>query len=203
LVRNTALDIDDSEYEPGGRAVRLNSSDGASFLQGDIDAQKQGRPQDVLSFYRRARAQRVKVSMDLKQAGHPAVEDAADAFLRTTALEMIVQHPFRHMLATVPLAWRGMWCFYGGGIFTMLCAAAYGSFVFICLYGLARKRCDIIVLLALPFFLIAFNAFFTNNLPRFNAPAIPFMILCLVFTAQRAVQRLKNRFAQRGGNHGG
>jgi 4-amino-4-deoxy-L-arabinose transferase-like glycosyltransferase len=203
LVRDTALDIDDREYEPGGRAVRLNSSDVSSFVRDDTAAQREGRPEDVVSFYRRARAQRVKVSMDLKQAGHPAVEDAADAFLRTTALAMIVQHPFRHVLATLPLAWRGMWCFYGGGIFTILCAAAYGAFVFMCLYGLARKRREIIVLLILPFFLIAFNAFFTNNLPRFNAPAIPFMILCLVFTAQRAVQRLKNRFAQRGGNYGG
>lgn len=203
LVRSTALDIDGREYEPGGRAVRLNSSDGSSFVRDDTAAQQKGRPEDVVSFYRSARAQRVKVSTALREAGHSTIENAADAYLSRTALAMIVQHPFRHALATLPLAWRGMWCFYGGGIFTLLCAAAYGSFVFMCLYGLARKRRDIIVLLILPFSLIAFNAFFSNNLPRFNAPAIPFMILCLVFTAQHAVQRLKNRFAQRGGNHGG
>jgi hypothetical protein len=203
LVQSSVLDIGDKEYEPGGRAVRLNSSDRSGFVQDDIAAQKEGRPEDVLSFYRRARAQRVKVSMDLRQVGAPIVENTADAHLRETALAMILQHPFRHVLATVPLAWRGMWCFYGGGVFTMLCAVAYGSFIFVCFYGVVQKRWDILVLQAVPFSLVLFNAFLTNNLPRFNAPAIPFMIMSMVFAAQFAVQYLSHRFKVRGGNHDG
>ena len=203
LVQSSVLDIDDKEYEQGGRAVRLNSSDRSGFVQDDIAAQKEGRPEDVLSFYRRARAQRVKVSIGLRQAGVPIVENTADVYLRETALAIILQHPFRHVLATVPLAWRGVWCFYGGGVFTMLCAVAYGSFLFVCFYGVVRKRWDILVLQAVPFFLVLGNAFLTNNLPRFNAPAIPFMIMSMVFAAQLAVQYLSNRFKVRGGNHDG
>jgi len=200
-VRNTALDINGREYEQDGRAVRLNGSEESGFFQEDVIAHKEGRPEDARSFYRRARAQRVKTSMVLRQAGSRNIENAADAHLRETALAMIVRHPFRHMLATVPLAWRGMWCFYGGGVFTILCAVAYGSFVFICCYGVVRKRWDVIVLLAVPFFLLSFNAFLTNNLPRFNAPAIPFMVMSMVFTAQLVVQRLRNRFTKRGANY--
>jgi len=203
LVQSSVLDIGDKEYEPGGRAVRLNSSDRSSFVQDDIAAQNEGRPEDALSFYRIARAQRVKVSMDLRQAGSPIVGNTADAHLRETALAIILQHPFRHLLATVPLAWRGMWCFYGGGVFTILCAVAYCSFVFVCFYGVVRKRWDILVLQAVPFSLVLFNAFLANNLPRFNAPAIPFMIMCMVFAAQLAVQYLSNRFKMRGANYDG
>jgi hypothetical protein len=48
-----------------------------------------------------------------------------------------------------------------------------------------------------------FNAFLTNNLPRFNAPAIPFMIMSMVFAAQLAVQYLSNRFKVRSANYDG
>jgi len=203
LVRNTALDINDRDYERSGRAVRLNDLDGSSFFRDDVVAQNEGRPEDARSFYRIARAQRVRAIMDARQSGQHHDRHAADNYLRDEALAMITQHPLRHMCATISLAWRGMWCFYGGGVFTLLGAAAYGSFIFVCLYGVARKRWDVIALIAVPFFLLLFNAFLSNNLPRFNAPAIPFMIMSMVFAAQLAVQYLSHRFKMRGGNHDG
>jgi 4-amino-4-deoxy-L-arabinose transferase-like glycosyltransferase len=96
-----------------------------------------------------------------------------------------------------------MWCFYGGGVFTLLCAAAYGSFVFVCLYGVARKRWDILALIAVPFFLLLFNAFLSNNLPRFNAPAIPFMVISLVAVLQGVLQRLRTGIKKQDVNSGG
>jgi hypothetical protein len=190
LVRNTALDINDRDYERNGRAVRLNDSDGSSFFQDDVAAQNRGRPEDARSFYRIARAQRVRASMDARQSGQHHERHAADNYLRDEALAMITQHPLRHMLATIPLAWRGMWCFYGGGVFTLICAAAYGSFVFMSVYGVARQRWDILALIAVPFFLLLFNAFLSNNLPRFNAPAIPFMVISFVAALQAMLRRM-------------
>jgi hypothetical protein len=190
LVRNTILDINDRDYEPGGSAVRLNCSEDSGFFQDDIAAQKKGSPGDALSFYSIARAHRVRAGMDLRKAGHPHADLAADNCLRSEALAMIAGQPLRHLLATLPLAWRGMWCFYGGGMFTLLCAAAYASFVFVCAYGAFRKRWDIIAFAVLPFFLFFFNAMLTNNLPRFNAPAIPFMVMSMAFAAQLLLQRL-------------
>ena len=200
LVRNTALDINDRDYERSGRAARLNDSDDASFFRDDVAAQNEGRPEDARSFYSIARAQRVKAVMEMRNAGHRHADHAADMNLRTQALRMIVKYPLRHMLATIPLAWRGMWCFYGGGVCTLLCAAAYGSFVFVCFYGVARKRWDVLAFIAVPFSLLSFNAFLGNNLPRFNAPAIPFMVMSLVFAVQFLAQRLKSRFTMRGTN---
>ena len=203
LVRNTALDINDRDYERSGRAVRLNDSDGSSFFQDDVAAQNEGRPEDARSFYRIARAQRVRAIMDARQSGQRHKRHAADNYLRDESLAMITQHPLRHMLATIPLAWRGMWCFYGGGVFTLLCAAAYGSFVFVCFCGVARKRWDILALIAVPFFLLLFNAFLSNNLPRFNAPAIPFMVISLVAVLQGVLQRLRTGIKKQDVNSGG
>jgi hypothetical protein len=203
LVRNTALDIDDRDYERSGRAVRLNDSDGSSFFRDDVAAQNEGHPEDARSFYRIARAQRVRAIMDARQSGQHHERNAADKYLRDEALAMITQHPLRHLYVTVPLAWRGIWCFYGGGVFTLLCTAAYGSFVFVCLWGFARKRWDILALTAVPFSLLLFNAFLSNNLPRFNAPAIPFMVISMVVALQGVLQRLRLRIKKQDVNSGG
>ena len=203
LVYKTALDIDDRDYERGGRAVRLNDSDSSSFFQDDVAAQKEGRPEDAVSFYGIARAQRVKAAMEMRNAGHRHAAHAADTYLRSQALRMIVKHPLRHLSATVPLAWRGMWCFYGAGVLTILGAVAYGSFLFVCLYGVVRKRWDIVALIAVPFLLLLCNAFLSNNLPRFNAPAIPFMVMSMAFALQLMAQWLGSRFKMRGNNSAG
>jgi hypothetical protein len=183
--------------------VRLNDSDSSSFFQDDVAAQKEGRPEDAVSFYGIARAQRVKAAMEMRNAGHRHAAHAADAYLHTQALRMIAKHPLRHLAATVPLAWRGMWCFYGAGVLTILGAAAYASFLFVCLYGAVRKRRDILAVTAVPLLLLVCNAFLSNNLPRFNAPAIPFMVMSMAFALQLLVQRLGSRFKMRGDSSAG
>lgn len=203
LVRNTWLDVSDREYERGGRAVRLNDSGSSSFSRDDAIAAKEGRPQEAVSFSYIARAQRTKAQRQVQQAGSRHRIHAGDMVLRDTALKMIMQHPFRHILATIPFVWRGMWCFYGGWLFSMFGFAAYCSFVFVCFYAVVRKQEDMIAFAIAPFFLLLFNALLTSNMARFNAPAIPFMIISLVFAGQLGMQQLKGRFKVRGKNNDG
>jgi len=203
FVRTTFLDVNRADYGRGGRAARLNCAPDADFFQDDIRAWKDGRPEDALSFFAIARAQRKKAQDDAKRAGYRHPAGAADAYLRGEAAAMIVRKPLRHLLATPALAWRGMWCFYGGGALTVLGAAAYGSFCIVCLYGACRRRGDIMAFAAIPMLLVAGNAFLTNNLPRFNAPAIPFMVISLVCALQTVLRFTYRRSVRQDTNKGG
>jgi len=190
LVRATPLYVSADEYERGGRAARLNCSSDSDFAEDDLLAQKQGRPEDALAFYASARAQRARMQRYFEQAGRRNSAHAADVYLRGEALAMIARHPYRHMAAILPLAWRGMWCFYGGGVWTAVGAVSYASFVWLCLYAVFKKKSELLAFAAVPAMLLVFNAFFTNNLPRFNAPAIPFMFISLVAWLQVLGRRM-------------
>ncbi len=195
LVRGTPLHVSSLEYERGGRAARLNCSADAGFAGDDTVAQRQGRTEDAVSFYAVARAQRVRMQHYFEQAGRPNAAHAADAYLRKEALEMIARHPFRHMAASLPLAWRGMWCFYGGGFWTAFGAAAYAAFVCVCLYAALKQQGELVAFAAAPLCLLVLNALLTNSLPRFNTPAIPFMVISLAVGVQ-AVRRRTGAAAQ-------
>lgn len=191
LVRATPLAVSDADHGPGGRAVRLACSGHSAPAARDAIVRRQGRPQDAVSFYAMGRARRNRLQRELKKEGARNPVQAADALLRDRALAMIIRHPFRHAAATLPLAWRGMWGFYGGVLSAVLCGLSYAGFVVVCLYAVLRKSRDLTVFAAVPFFLLAFNAFLSNNLPRFNTPAIPFLVISLMFVLVTGVRRLR------------
>jgi hypothetical protein len=198
IVRGTPLDVDVADYERGGRAVRLSCSPEPGCDGDDAVVRQQDMPGETVSFYAIARAQRVRMQLYFKQAGCRHIDRAADMYLRDEALEMIFCHPLRHVAATLPLAWRGMWCFYGGGFWTILGAVSYAAFVWVCLWAVVRRNGDVIAFVTVPFVLLLLYAFFTNNLPRFNAPAIPFMLIALVFAGQCILRRFRTFVQQRG-----
>ncbi len=179
LVKNSFLDVKQSEYEEGGKAARLNRSGEAEFAPKDFKAQQEGKPEDAISFHSKSRATRVKTLKEFKDSDHPNPEQATDNYLNKKARQMIVANPIRHTIMTIPFAWRGSWCFYGGGFFTILNAFCYLSFIAVLLYGLLEQHLDIIAFVTIPFFMLLFHAFFTHNLNRYNSPVIPFMIISL------------------------
>ncbi|MFT2657982.1 hypothetical protein, partial [Escherichia coli] len=69
--------------------------------------EQEGRPEDAVSYYRRARAERVKLERELSEAQVPNAGVAADKLLQKRALELIESHPGRHLAATIPFLWRG------------------------------------------------------------------------------------------------
>ena len=97
--------------------------------------------------------------LQFKEEGHPRPKDEADNYLKSLAWGMILRHPVKHVLMTVPFAWRGIWCFYGGGVFTLLNALSYITFVVICLYGVVKRRGDIIAFCLLPLLMLLVHVF--------------------------------------------
>jgi hypothetical protein len=179
MVANTFLEMSFEDYEEGGRAARLNRSADAAFERSDKIAQEAGRPQDAVSFYRQSTAEIVRLKRYYKSLDHPNPQQAADEYLKNEAKRWIFENPVRHVIMTVPFAWRGVWCFYGGGIFTILNAICYSTFMMLALYVFFRPRGDIVAFVLLPVCMLFFNAFLTHNLNRYSVPAIPYLIISL------------------------
>jgi len=197
IVKNTFLDIGEREYEEGGRAVRLNRLSTSSFALRDRQAEAAGKPECAITLYRRARADRVRMAVRFREEGHPYPLQAADNFLKIQSVRMIAGQPIRHVLMTVPFAWRGIWCFYGGGVFTLLNALSYAAFVALCCYGVVKKNRELMLFCLLPMLMLFLYAFLTHNQTRFSAPAIPFMIISF-FIAARFLANSVRAFRGRG-----
>lgn len=189
LVRTTFFDRSPEDFEYGGRGARLNRSADSGFAHRDEEAEQVGRPEDAISFHSRSRAERVRVIRHFASLGYVNPELAADDHLKRAARQWIVQHPFRHAFMTLVFAWRGIWCFYGGGIFTALNALCAAAFLALTVYGPLAGRPRITLCMALPFLMLFFNAFFSHNLSRYSAPAIPYMILSLCVVLCLVMQR--------------
>jgi len=177
IVKNTFLDVSDRDFEEGGFAARLNRSAEASFAVRDRQAERAGKPEDVITYYRIARAKRVMQTLKLQERGHQKAYQEVDKILKVQARGMILDQPLKHILMTIPFAWRGIWCFYGGGIFTLFNALSYGAFVLIFFYAGGKKKQELLLFCLFPVLMLFLYAFFTHNESRFSLPAVPFMII--------------------------
>ena len=92
---------------------------------------------------------------------------------------MMAEQPLRHLVISIVFAWQGVWCFYGGGIFTLLNALCYAVFMVLAARGLLSGRPRLTGFFLLPLCMLLFNALFTHGLARYSAPAIPHMIISL------------------------
>jgi len=179
LVRNTFFDMRPEDYEEGGKAARINRSADSNFARRDALAVQAGKPEDAISFHSRGRAQRVKLTRQYRSLGDSHAQLAADRRLQREACLWIAQHPFRHSLMTIPFAWRGAWCFYGGGVFTALNALCCMAFVVLAGCAVCAGGSRLRAFVLLPLLLLFFNAFLTHNLSRYSAPAIPYLVISL------------------------
>jgi len=188
MVATTFFDRRPEDFEEGGRGARLNRSADSGFAYKDKAAEQAGNPEAAISFHSQSRAERVRVIRQFASQGHANPELAADDYLKREACQWIVRHPVRHTLMSLLFAWRGVWCFYGGGIFTALNALCAAAFLALSVYGPLAGRPRITLFIMLPFLMLLFNAFFSHNLSRYSAPAVPHVILSL-FVVINAVAR--------------
>jgi hypothetical protein len=162
------------DLQRGGRLQRLNRSPSSDFADDDRRAQAAGRPEDAISYYRRAQAEQVKVALALEAAGHPTPGAEADKIIQQRAMQSIKQHPWRHLAVTVPFLWRGA-------------AYAFPLLVFTLIQGFRRHRPELALFVWPAFGLVMFYALLTHFIPRYGSPALPVAIVgaCLVISAWR------------------
>lgn len=92
---------------------------------------------------------------------------AADAALKKEGLLRIAQHPFRHLLTTIPIGYRSMM----GHTFSVFNLVFYYYFLWAVFGAFKRKDWLLSALLASPLALFGFNAFVTHGVARYNEVA--------------------------------
>jgi len=147
-----------ADLRRGGRLQHLNTALDSDFAADDLAAERAGRPDETLTYYRQARAERTKLEMELDRAGHPQAELEGDDILKKRAMTLIFEHPWRHLALTIPFLWRGA---------TFVCPIL----IFALVIAVRRRRYDL-ALFSLPAFgLVMFFALFSHFIARYALPA--------------------------------
>jgi hypothetical protein len=130
----------------------------SDFAADDLAAERAGRPDQTLTYYRRARAERTKIEMELDRVGSKQAELDGDDILKKRAMNLIIEHPWRHLALIIPFLWRG-----ATFVFPIL--------IIVLAIAVRRRRYDL-ALFALPAFgLVVFFALFSHFIARYALPA--------------------------------
>ncbi|MFW5768144.1 MAG: hypothetical protein ACOCXO_07230, partial [Bacteroidota bacterium] len=176
----------------GGRLQRLNSRS-SDFDEIDIMAARNADPDAAISFRRKQGAERNKLSRELEEQGVSNPGSVADSMLQKKAIRMILDAPLKHLAMTIPFAWYGMWAFpvtiwkdalgvlyvIPAGILNLL---GYACMMFMPVLALKRRKPELLLIFLFPIGMVLFYALFTHGLPRYNLPAVPFMLIALAAT---------------------
>jgi 4-amino-4-deoxy-L-arabinose transferase-like glycosyltransferase len=159
----TILGFTPDDLERGGRLQRLNRRSTSNFFVEDNLWEEAGRPDRVVSFYRKARAAHVQLKNELMARGEDPAQ--SDAILQERSLRYIREHPWRHFALTIPFLWRGALI-----AFPVLALTLWLS---------VRRRNWELARFALPAFgLVMFYALLSHFIPRYGAPVFPLVIVC-------------------------
>jgi hypothetical protein len=190
----------------GGSLVRLNRQ-----LSEDTDP--------IIPFYQRVFPEWATLFQHYIEQGADDPIFAVEQDMQHMATEIILSNPIAYLRATISFAWRGIWSF--GGVawpqhdtiptpdrevvfgslpwrisITLLNGLSYLSLLALPLLALRWRRADLLSFALLPLGRIAFYALLTHNLPRYNSPAIPAMLMAFLILAHRAGDSIAARLPQ-------
>jgi hypothetical protein len=184
----SVLGFSSGDLQRGGRLQHLNSTLESDFEKDDVAAEQAGRPDQAISFYSQARAERVKLERELDKAGHLHPDLEADDLLKRRAIILILKHPYQHLALTGSFLWRGA-------------PLVFPILAFALAIALRQRRYDL-ALFALPVLgLVMFYALFSMFLSRFAIPAyfvavVVFVILIeLLWNSLRSIGAGRTRAA--------
>ncbi len=168
------LGFSPADLERNGRLQRLNESE-SDFAAEDLAAERAGAPEKTLSYYRQARAWRVKLEDEMSAAGRSQPEIAADDLLKARALKIILEHPWRNLALTIPFLWRGA-------------TLAFPVLAISLLVALRLRRYDFFLFAAPAFGTVMLYALFTHFIARYDLPALAIATVALVVLVKYALQ---------------
>lgn len=188
------------DLQRGGRLQRFNRERTADFKEDDLAAQRAGRPDLAITYFRKAGAEMARLKRELVAAGDPNAQYNADKVAQDEAMQIIRSHPLRHLAVTIPILWRG-------GCFSILAVVG--------LFGWAAwtRRTGLAMFLLPSLGLAAFLALLTHFIPRYLWAMLPVFLVAALLTArmvwlsdplagvrglaQEQAGRLRARFAAR------
>lgn len=164
----------------GGPLQRLNRSSTADFYADDLAAERAGKPEAAISYYRKSRAERVKLRNEFRAMGSPQPEIDADAVLMDRALTQIREHPWRHLATTIPFLWRGAFIPFP----LLACSLAY---------ALVRRRYELALFVLPSFGMVMFYALLSHFIMRYSVPTLPVALASATVLACIAWRTLRQR----------
>jgi len=184
LEDNMGYSRDDLEID--GPLKRLNRSR-SSFAAADLQAERMGRAEDAITFYRAARAERVRLREYYQELGVDNAAHRADEALQQQALALISQNPIQHLKTTIAFMWRGMWSFRSQSVssdaVTTLNALGFCALWTLFLIGIFRFNPTMIAITILPVGALAFLGLTSHFIPRYSAMTIPNMLLAFIIAS--------------------
>jgi hypothetical protein len=159
LVGNL-LGFNARDLQRGGRLQHLNTNPDSDFANDDLAAELAGRPDETITYYRRARAERVKLEQEYYAAGHPQPEADADTVLKQRAMALILAHPLRHIALIVPFMWRGAFF-------------AFPTLVIVLAWAARQRRADLAIFALPSLGIVMFYALFSHFIGRYSVPVSP------------------------------
>jgi hypothetical protein len=138
----------------GGRLERLGGGvPGTAVYDHGRAAESAGRPEDTISFYHRARAERIRLEREFGRNHEPFPDVSADGMLQRKGMSLIKADVWANLAMVVPLLWRS-----APLIFPAL-AFALG-------YGMWVKRYTLALFILPAFATLSFYALATQFEPR-------------------------------------
>lgn len=145
------------------------------------------------SFYRKARDQRSEL---VKASNLPRENNQVNNQLKEAALEQIAAHPLKHLVVTLPIAWRGLFVEEGFSLKipllplsvnspTIISLLYFASLAYTAFLSVKEKSWQMFALILPALFLYGIHSLLTHNIPRFNAPLIPIFIITLLVQFHR------------------
>lgn len=163
-----------ADLQRDGRLQRLNEGE-ADYADEDLAAERAGAPEKTLSYYRRARAERVKMETEYFAKGGPNPEIAADNALKARATGIILQHPWTHLGLTIPFLMRGA-------------TLAFPVLLIALLWAARSRRYELLVFGIPAFGTVMLYALLTHFIGRYDVPALAVATVVFLISIKLALQ---------------
>lgn len=118
-----------------------------------------------------------------------------DKLFQGRAIKEILKHPFRHIIVTIPFAWRGIFAEFGYVVsapFSLLFRSIFlvnilyfASLFYWFVRSFRKQDWPLFTVTLMCMYLYGMNAFFSHSLPRYNQPLIPVLAILFVLAASR------------------
>ncbi|MCF8098917.1 MAG: hypothetical protein K9K65_13835, partial [Desulfarculaceae bacterium] len=108
------------------------------------------------------------------------------------AIRKILADPWRHLLASIPLAWRGLFA-----DVWWVTLPGFACLFYLGVSSLRRRDWPLLAFVLPAIFLFSFHSLITVNAARFNSPLVPVLAVCIGLCAHRVARRwLRKRAAK-------
>ncbi len=114
-----------------------------------------------------------------------------DRRLKRIAVAKIKEHPFRHLAAILPFAYRGS--FVELGLLTPMALPYWLAAAFLLVQSFKKRHYEWLGLVLPAFYLIGIHSLMTHNLPRYNSPAVPILAVASAVAVQLLYRRVCGR----------